>query len=893
MSLRGFRKAAQNGIEDGKESADSKLSLIPGRRRIQMMGDSDSEGDGSSTPIKPVPIPVVGAVKENGATTSPTTLTVKEKELRLQRVRRACMEIDAMLLQTALMSNEWDVDKAIEELKKSAVKRKIIISPSPVKPANPEPMAKGTGQNERPAKKRRVQESNKSEGDSEDYDSDRPQQQVFDSDEDSDGHGGYSHGKLSSERKGVLDFLNSAALHELVCIKTLSMKKIELLLELRPFKDWANLVEKLKSHRSLQTDILNYTQEYLTRRNSIAAVMGKCKKIVKKLEEAIATGDTLVEQPGNITEGLKLAEYQLVGLNWLTIMHRHNMNAILADEMGLGKTIQIIAFLAWLKENAQQDRPSLVVVPSSTMDNWEQELVKWCPELVILKYYGSQAERRMIRVDWAKNGINEVDVVLTTYHMMGASGEERKMWRVTQFDYVVFDEAHMLKNVHSQRYQNLIRINAKHRILLTGTPLQNNLLELMSLLCFVMPKLLGTKVDDIKALFQGKVKTNKGEIEEELSSYEKNQIERAKLIMKPFVLRRLKQDVLQLLPPKTDVILKVSMIDSQKEKYNEILDEFQKATGVVKDNTEISGMSIMADLRKLANHPLLLRYYYSDDEVRKIARKLATDPDYKGNNADDIFYDIAYLSDFKLYQLRDKYTTLYDLRLPEKLITSSGKFRQLDELLPKMKEEGHRVLIFSQFTMMLDIMEKYLHIRKYGFLRLDGSTAVTERQELIDQYTQDPNLFIFLLSTKAGGLGINLTAADTVIIHDIDFNPYNDKQAEDRVHRMGQKKPVTIYKLISEGTIEEGMLMIAQQKLQLEKDVTEKGGKLGGTFILNISLLYKCFFFCVTPIKGNNTVDDHKCMVGLLTMALGMDEKKAETILKNESPMKKPMEEEF
>ncbi|XP_049301580.1 SWI/SNF-related matrix-associated actin-dependent regulator of chromatin subfamily A containing DEAD/H box 1 homolog isoform X1 [Anopheles funestus] len=866
MSLRGFRKCTQNGIEDGTEIADSKLSLIPGRKRIQMMGDSDSESDTSSIPIKPVPIPVVGAVKDNGTTTSAAALTVKEKELRLQTVRRACMEIDAMLLQTALMSNEWDVDKAIAELKKSAFKRKIIVSPSPVKPAPSEPKAQnGAGQNERHAKKRRVQESNKSEDES-DYDSDRPTQLVFDSDEDSDGHGGYSHGKLTGERKGVLEFLNSAALHELDCVKSLSMKKIELLLELRPFKDWKNLVEKLKSHRSLQTDILNNTQEYLTRRNNIVAVMGKCKKIVKKLEEAIASGDTLVEQPGNIGEGLKLAEYQLVGLNWLTIMHRHNMNAILADEMGLGKTIQIIAFLAWLKENCHQERPSLVVVPSSTMDNWEQELVKWCPELVILKYYGNQADRRMIRVDWAKNGINEVDVVLTTYHMMGASGEERKMWRVTQFDYVVFDEAHMLKNVHSQRYQNLMRINAKRRILLTGTPLQNNLLELMSLLCFVMPKLIGTKLDDIRAMFQGK-KPTKGDIEEQLTSFEKNQIDRAKLIMKPFVLRRLKQDVLQMLPPKTDIILKTPMIDSQKEKYNEVVNEYQKATGVIKENTEISGMSIMMELRKLANHPLLLRYYYSDDDVRQIARKLATDPDYKGNNADEIFYDIAYLSDFKLYTMRDKYTTLYDLRLPEKLITSSGKFRQLDKLLPKMKEEGHRVLIFSQFTMMLDIMEKYLHIRKYGFLRLDGATAVTERQELIDRYTQDPNLFIFLLSTKAGGLGINLTAADTVIIHDIDFNPYNDKQAEDRAHRMGQKKPVTIYKLVSEGTIEEGMLTIAQQKLQLEKDVTVE--------------------------NGNNPVDDHKCMVGLLTMALSMDEKKAETILKNESPMKKPMEEEF
>uniref|UniRef100_A0A182JM75 SWI/SNF-related matrix-associated actin-dependent regulator of chromatin subfamily A containing DEAD/H box 1 homolog n=1 Tax=Anopheles atroparvus TaxID=41427 RepID=A0A182JM75_ANOAO len=866
MSLREYRKPGQNENAEGNGGAGSKLTPAPGRRRIQMMGDSDSEGDASGSPTKAA-TPTIPSVdeKDSAAVVPPQPLTVKEKELRLQAIRRSCLDVDAMVLQSTLAGNGWDVDKTVEQLK-NAPKRKIPASPSPSKVASKTFPSNGHANNQ-PAKKRRVQEANGSDNDS-DVDSDRPAEQVFDSDEDSDGHGGYSYGKLTKERKGVLDFLNTAPLNEMISVKSLTAKKIDLLMELRPFKDWSDLVDKLRSHRSLQTDLLNNAQEFLTRRNNVVAIMRKCTKIVKKLEEAIESGTNLVEQPKNIGEGLKLAEYQLVGLNWLTIMHRHNMNGILADEMGLGKTIQIIAFLAWLKENEEQTHPALVVVPSSTMDNWEQELIKWCPHLVILKYYGSQADRRMIRVDWAKNGIDDVDVVLTTYHMMGASGEEKKMWRVTQFDYVVFDEAHMLKNVHSQRYQNLLRINAKHRILLTGTPLQNNLLELMSLLCFVMPRLFGSKVEDIKALFQGKMKPAKGETDEDMSSFEKSQIERAKLIMKPFILRRLKRDVLSFLPPKKDIVLKTPMIDSQREKYNETVNEYQKATGVIKDNTEISAMSIMMDLRKLANHPLLLRYYYSDEDVRGIARKLAMDADYKGNNADDIFLDIAYLSDFKLFQLKEKYTNLYDLCLPEKLITASGKFRQLDELLPKLKEGGHRVLIFSQFTMMLDIMERYLKIRKYGFLRLDGTTAVTERQELIDQYTEDPDLFIFLLSTKAGGLGINLTAADTVIIHDIDFNPYNDKQAEDRAHRMGQKKPVTIYKLVSEGTIEEGMLTIAQQKLQLEKDVTEQ--------------------------DGNTKVNDHKCLVGLLTMALDMDENKAATILKNESPMKKSsLEEEF
>lgn len=876
MSLRQYRKPTHSGANGAvppiPSAGDAKLEKVPGRQRIQAIVDSESESE-CNTPTKvladkviatPIPIPAVGAVSSspttpvNGAP-SASVLSVRDKELCLQKVRAERPDVDTMLVQDYLVRNQWSVEKTLEELKSYSVTKKRTFDASPLSIAQKAAFLNSSAPRQtNPIKKRRVNEDDAG-SDSED-ESGRQKDKVFDSDDDSDD--GCNYG-MSKDRKAVFEFLNNATVNELTAVKTLSTKKVDLLTELRPFKSWDELVDKLKSHKSLQTDILNHTQEYMTRRNNLVTIMNKCRKMCQKLEAAIANDGGRVEQPSNIPEGFKLAEYQLVGLNWLTVMHRNDMNGILADEMGLGKTIQVIAFLAWLKENDLIKHPQLIVVPSSTLDNWENELRKWCPELIIMKYYGSQEERRMIRIDWAKNGISDVDVVLTTYHMMGASGEEKKMWRVTQFQYVIFDEAHMLKNMTSQRYENLLRIRADRRILLTGTPLQNNLLELMSLLCFVMPKLFGGKIEDIKALFQRIKSKDNGE---DQTTFEKNQIERAKQIMKPFILRRLKKDVLNFLPPKTENIVKVPMLDSQKEKYLDLISEYQNATGVIKSTTEISGMSIMMDMRKLANHPLLLRYYFSDDEVRKIARKLAGDSDWKNKNIDETFQDIAYLSDFKLLQLKEKYTSLYELSIPDKLIVASGKFRQLDELLPKLKSDGHRVLIFSQFVMMLDIIEKYLDIRNYGYLRLDGQTAVTERQEMIDQYTQDPNIFIFLLSTKAGGLGINLTAADTVIIHDIDFNPYNDKQAEDRSHRMGQTKPVTIYKLITEGTIEEGMLMIAQDKLKLEKDVTE---------------------------EGLDKKEEHKCMVRLLTMALGMDENKAETILMNDSPKKNQQDEDF
>lgn len=521
------------------------------------------------------------------------------------------------------------------------------------------------------------------------------------------------------------------------------------------------------------------------------------------------------------------------------------------------QTIQVIAFLAYLKETNQARGTHLIVVPSSTLDNWDNELAKWCPALVVEKYYGSAAERRSLRMQWVKGGLDGVDVLLTTYHMVASTPEERKMFRVTRMHYVIFDEAHMLKNMTTQRYTQLATINAQHRLLLTGTPLQNNLLELMSLLCFVMPSMFANNTDDIKNLFQ-KTKQIKGE---ELTAFEKNQIEQAKQIMKPFLLRRLKDVVLTCLPEKKDMMIKVPLTESQKENYMELVEQYSSDDGIVKATHDQSGIGIMMDMRKLANHPLLLRYYYSDETVHEIAKILSQHPNYKKNrNPQYCFEELAPLSDFQLYQTMRNYD-IGGYKIPDRLIVDSGKFRELDRLLPELKAGGHRVLIFSQFTMMLDILEKYLNIRNHEYLRFDGQTAVVERQAIIDDFVENPDIFVFLLSTKAGGLGINLIAADTVIIHDIDFNPYNDKQAEDRCHRMGQTKPVTIYRFIAEGTIEEGMAMVAKEKLNLEREVTNDEG------------------------ETNDVEQDHKCMVRLLTMALGMkDENKVENMI---SPVKK------
>uniref|UniRef100_A0A2A4IW79 Uncharacterized protein n=1 Tax=Heliothis virescens TaxID=7102 RepID=A0A2A4IW79_HELVI len=490
--------------------------------------------------------------------------------------------------------------------------------------------------------------------------------------------------------------------------------------------------------------------------------------------------------------------------------------------MGLGKTVQVIAFLAHLKETGQARGTHLIVVPASTLDNWSSELARWCPALRVSKYYGHPEERRQLRIHYSR-GLDDIDVVLTTYTMVNSCPEERKMFRITPMHYVIYDEAHMLKNMSTQRYDNLLKIKSKHRLLLTGTPLQNNLLELMSLLCFVMPHMFSGKTEDLKSLFQknSKSKTTKkaeGKDDDELP-FEQSQITQAKRIMKPFVLRRLKRDVLQDLPKKTNHRELCAMSERQGMLYKELIAGFAATDGTIRATTEQSGMAMMMDMRKLANHPLLLRYHYVDSTVRQIAARLARDPGYKEKNEQYAWEDLMCLSDFQIHQLTLQHNCIRSFGLPDHLILDSGKFQKLDEMLPRLKAGGHRVLVFSQFTMMLDILEPYLTIRRHRYLRLDGSTAVTDRQELIDQYNNE-DIFVFLLSTKAGGLGINLTAADTVIIHDIDFNPYNDKQAEDRCHRMGQTRPVTIYRLLSCGTIEEGIYQVAQEKLTLEKHVT-------------------------------------------------------------------------
>uniref|UniRef100_A0A8C8RZQ3 DNA helicase n=1 Tax=Pelusios castaneus TaxID=367368 RepID=A0A8C8RZQ3_9SAUR len=634
----------------------------------------------------------------------------------------------------------------------------------------------------------------------------------------------------------ILSFLQDASLGELILMPQCSQKKAQKITELRPFNSWEALFTKMTKTNGLSEDIIWNCKTLLKEREVVLKLMNKCEDISNKLTKQV-TGITEdggcewnIEQPSILNQSMELKPYQKIGLKWLALLHKHGLNGILADEMGLGKTIQAIAFLAYLYQEGNKG-PHLIVVPASTLDNWIREVNLWCPALDVLFYYGSQEDRKQLRID-INNKVVHFNVIVTTYNSAISSSDDRSLFRRLKLNYAIFDEGHMLKNMGSVRYQHLMTINAKNRLLLTGTPVQNNLLELMSLLNFVMPHMFSSSTSEIRRMFSSKTKTA-----EEHSVYEKERITHAKQIIKPFILRRVKDEVLKQLPPKKDIIELCDMSEKQEQLYLDLFNKLKKSIDSQEKNSEMG--NVMMQLRKMANHPLLHRQYYTADKLKMMSTLMLKEPTHCDANPDLIFEDMSVMSDFELHLLSKQYASITDFKLEMDTVLDSGKFRTLVCILSDLKEKGDRVVLFSQFTMMLDILEVLLKQQQHRYIRLDGKTQISERIHLIDEFNTDMGIFVFLLSTKAGGLGINLTSANVVILHDIDCNPYNDKQAEDRCHRVGQTREVQVIKLISKGTIEESMLKISQQKLKLEQDMTaiDSGGE--GTIPADIATLLK------------------------------------------------------
>ncbi|ORX36499.1 SNF2 family N-terminal domain-domain-containing protein [Kockovaella imperatae] len=546
-------------------------------------------------------------------------------------------------------------------------------------------------------------------------------------------------------------------------------------------------------------------------------------------------------QPPALSEGTILKDYQLLGVNWLNLLYSKKIGCILADEMGLGKTIQVIAFLAHLKERKIKG-PHMIFVPASTLENWVREFEKFCPDIDVQSYYGTQAERADLR-DTIKRQFRKgkLQVVLASYTQVAAADDLSFFRKKIQFETCIYDEGHRLKSCTTKAYSDLMSIKPRWRCLLTGTPLQNNLQELVSLLMFIHKDVFTDAEPYLRAIFKSQGHANL------LSS---QRVSRARKMLTPFVLRRRKAHVLDL-PPKIETVEHCQMTPVQAKLYRQTLQRSKKvlqemdettleAEANAADDTEApkaksrskaaekksgsaasSSSHILMDLRKAASHPLLFRRLYSDAKVRSIAKACLGTPKWCDSNFDYVVEDLEIMSDAEIHHFceESEYDSIKKFALSRDVFLEGGKVIALKKHIDRCKAEGKRMLLFSQFVMILDILQVALQHMDIKYTRLDGSTRTDERQLIVDEFTEDPDITVFLLSTKAGGVGINLTAASVVIIYDQDFNPHNDRQAADRAYRIGQDKDVEVIKLVSKDSIDEDMLAIGATKLKLDDAV--------------------------------------------------------------------------
>ncbi|KAG8636634.1 hypothetical protein MANES_15G017800v8 [Manihot esculenta] len=476
--------------------------------------------------------------------------------------------------------------------------------------------------------------------------------------------------------------------------------------------------------------------------------------------------ESITEQPASLRGG-KLREYQMNGLRWLVSLYNNHLNGILADEMGLGKTVQVISLICYLMETKNDRGPFLVVVPSSVLPGWESEITFWAPGVHKIVYSGPPEERRRLFKEQIVH--QKFNVLLTTYEYLMNKHDRPKLSKI-HWHYIIIDEGHRIKNASCKLNADLKHYQSAHRLLLTGTPLQNNLEELWALLNFLLPNIFNSS-EDFSQWFNKPFQSNgDNSADEALLSEEENLliINRLHQVLRPFVLRRLKHKVENELPEKIERLIRCDASAYQKL----LMKRVEENLGSIGNSKARSVHNSVMELRNICNHPYLSQLHV--DEVDNLIPKHFLPP----------------------------------------IVRLCGKLEMLDRLLPKLKATDHRVLFFSTMTRLLDVMEEYLTMKKYRYLRLDGHTSGNDRGALIDQFNQtDSPYFIFLLSIRAGGVGVNLQAADTVIIFDTDWNPQVDLQAQARAHRIGQKRDVLVLRFETVQTVEEQVRASAEHKL--------------------------------------------------------------------------------
>ncbi|HXI51887.1 MAG TPA: DEAD/DEAH box helicase, partial [Candidatus Saccharimonadales bacterium] len=462
---------------------------------------------------------------------------------------------------------------------------------------------------------------------------------------------------------------------------------------------------------------------------------------------AAQSGDAKLECPPLGDLETVLRPYQKAGVAWMVFLRRHGFGGILADEMGLGKTVQALAFLRWTRHGAVEEEagraPHLVVCPTSLVFNWVAEAARFTPELRVLALQGPERHARFAE-------ITQADLVVTSYALLRLDVER---YREFAFDTVVLDEAQHIKNRQSQNAQSVKAVRSRHRLVLTGTPLENSVLDLWSIFDFLMPGYLGT-AQDFRERYELPI------------TRERNAAAQARLArrLRPFLRRRLKRDVAADLPPKLEQVSFCELTPDQRAVYQQVLDASRR------EILDAVGAQGLARSRMVILNTLL--------RLRQIC------------------------CDLRLLQLEQA--------PPD---GSSGKLELFGELLEEVLDGGHRVLVFSQFVSMLSILQEKLRADGLEYCYLDGSTR--DRAAVVERFQASPEIPVFLISLKAGGVGLNLSGADTVIHFDPWWNPAVEDQATDRAHRLGQTRVVTSYKLITRETIEEKILLLQKRKREV------------------------------------------------------------------------------
>ncbi|KAB5551123.1 SNF2 family N-terminal domain-containing protein, partial [Coniochaeta sp. 2T2.1] len=683
---------------------------------------------------------------------------------------------------------------------------------------------------------------------------------------------GKSEAKIAHEER-VLKYLNGCNRVQLMTIAKIPAAKADAMLKHKPFDTISDgrkvtMMHKTKkkaSKVSIGDEVMDAVEEFITHLDRIDHLVDVCDERGKALRAATTRwnldiygqnrsgGNTVSEEPMTPSsrgtsanpDGLspppiaqepelmrghcQLKSYQLYGLNWLNLLYQKNIGAILADDMGLGKTCQVISLLCSVIEEyrnspnkAQLKRPwpNVVVVPPSTFGNWAAEFEKFAPELKVTLYKGSQLERDELFEEMQEDS-SDIEVILTTYTQVGRPEDARNLGCLKPV-MVVFDEGHMLKNPETKLYKRLQRIGGSWKLMLTGTPIQNNLMEMIGLLQMLEPSLFQHHFGDLENLFNQKVSLK--DVSEGALDFD-DRVNRARSILDPFILQRKKEQVLEL-PKKTHTVVYCELHDKQREIYERFEDQFRKDDSIAKEK-KVDLINIennpWIQTRKAALHPLLFRREYTKKKVEELARTLWKNWPSTEERPDTLARftsELMQYSDFDLHLWCRDHVVLRPLDLPKDSLMWSGKIQKLLELVHRYKENGDRALIFTRFKLTVPILQEVLDAEGIKNRQFQGSTEVGERQELIEEFNEDDSITAFIITTGSGATGINLTSANKVIIFDPSDNPQTDIQAENRAHRIGQTRPVEVIRLVTKGTVEELILAAGQKKIELARKVT-------------------------------------------------------------------------